>query len=89
MLLPATSLLFGFVWFLLTFFLTHVSIYAYLFFYKCGKSEDLLQCGGHYLGFVGHLLVIGMGKPGVGGLSKFPDLILKGKAEKSKNKSLL
>lgn len=48
-----------------------------------------MQCGGHYLGFVGHLLVIGMGKPGVGGLSKFPDLILKGKAEKSKNKSLL
>lgn len=35
-------------------FLTHLSIYAYFFFYKYGEFEDLLQFGGHYLGFVSH-----------------------------------
>lgn len=43
---------------------------------------------GRYLGLVGHLLVIGTDNPGVRALS-FPNLILKGKAEKSKNRSLL
>lgn len=46
-----------------------MSIYAHLFFCKYGESEDLLQFGGHYLGFVSHLLMIGVDKPGVGGVS--------------------